>query len=47
LSDAGRPVVVANPDGPHARIYKDMAQQVWTSLSGGAPARPVPRIVIE
>jgi ATP-binding protein involved in chromosome partitioning len=47
LSDAGRPVVVADPDGPHARIYKDMAQQVWTSLSGGAPARPAPRIVIE
>ncbi|MFL4992087.1 MAG: Mrp/NBP35 family ATP-binding protein, partial [Microvirga sp.] len=47
LSDAGRPVVVADPEGPHARIYKDMAQQVWTSLAGGAPARPAPRIVIE
>jgi ATP-binding protein involved in chromosome partitioning len=47
LSDAGRPVVVADPDGPHATIYKDMAQQVWTSLSGGAVAKPAPRIVIE
>jgi ATP-binding protein involved in chromosome partitioning len=47
LSDAGRPVVVANPEGPHARIYKDMAQQVWSSLTGGATARPAPRIVIE
>ncbi len=47
LSDAGRPVVVADPEGPHAGIYKDMAQQVWTSLSGGAVARPAPRIVIE
>ncbi|MBB3017808.1 ATP-binding protein involved in chromosome partitioning [Microvirga lupini] len=47
LSDAGRPVVVAEPEGPHARIYKDMAQQVWTALSGGAAARPAPRIVIE
>lgn len=47
LSDAGRPVVVADPEGPHARIYKDMAQQVWTSLAGGAAARPAPRIVIE
>jgi ATP-binding protein involved in chromosome partitioning len=47
LSDAGRPVVVAEPEGPHARIYKDIAQQVWTGLSGGAAARPAPRIVIE
>lgn len=47
LSDAGRPVVVADPEGPHARIYKDMAQQVWTSLVGGAAAKPAPRIVIE
>jgi ATP-binding protein involved in chromosome partitioning len=28
-------------------IYKSMAQQVWTSLTGGATARPAPRIVIE
>ncbi|MBL0404294.1 Mrp/NBP35 family ATP-binding protein [Microvirga aerilata] len=47
LSDAGRPVVVANPEGPHAKIYKNMAQQVWSSLTGGAVARPAPRIVIE
>ena len=47
LSDAGRPVVVADPEGPHATIYKDMAQQVWASLSGGAAAKPAPRIVIE
>nr|WP_210278671.1 Mrp/NBP35 family ATP-binding protein [Microvirga flocculans] len=47
LSDAGRPVVVTDPDGPHARIYKDMAHEVWNALSGGAAARPAPRIVIE
>jgi ATP-binding protein involved in chromosome partitioning len=47
LSDAGRPVVAADPEGPHATIYKDMAQQVWASLSGGAAAKPAPRIVIE
>ena len=47
LSDAGRPVVVADPEGPHATIYKDMAQQVWASLSGDAVAKPAPRIVIE
>ena len=47
LSDAGHPVVVADPEGPHATIYKNMAQQVWASLTGGATARPAPRIVIE
>ncbi len=47
LSDAGHPVVVADPEGAHAMIYKSMAQQVWTSLTGGATARPAPRIVIE
>jgi ATP-binding protein involved in chromosome partitioning len=47
LSDAGRPVVAVDPDGPHARIYKTIAQEVWAALSGGAAARPAPRIVIE
>lgn len=47
LSDAGRPVVAADPDGPHAQIYKAMAQQIHAALEGGGVARPAPRIVIE
>ena len=47
LSDAGRPVVAADPDGPHAQIYKAMAQQIHAALGGGGVARPAPRIVIE
>jgi ATP-binding protein involved in chromosome partitioning len=46
-SDAGRPVVAIDPDGPHAQVYKSIAAQVWSSLSGGRGARPAPRIVIE
>jgi ATP-binding protein involved in chromosome partitioning len=46
LSDAGRPVVATDPDGPHASNYRAIAQQVWTGLSGGA-TRSAPRIVIE
>jgi ATP-binding protein involved in chromosome partitioning len=48
-SDAGRPVVAIDPEGPHARIYKDIAQRVWGALAGeGArTARPAPRIVME
>jgi ATP-binding protein involved in chromosome partitioning len=47
LSDAGRPVVAVDAEGPHARIYKSIAEQVWASLSGGTAARQAPRIVIE
>ena len=47
LSDAGRPVVAVDPEGPHARIYKDMARQVAEVLTGRSGVRPPPRIVIE
>ena len=47
MSDAGRPVVAVDPDGPHGRMYRDIARQVWATLSGGAVARPAPRIVME
>ncbi|NIX76207.1 P-loop NTPase [Microvirga terricola] len=47
LSDSGHPVVVADPEGPHAKIYKDIARQVLASLTGTAAARAAPRIVIE
>ena len=31
-SDAGKPVVVAEPDGPHAKIYRDLALKVASRL---------------
>jgi ATP-binding protein involved in chromosome partitioning len=34
-SDAGLPVVVTAPDGPHAAIYRGMARTVWASLAAG------------
>ena len=40
-------VVAVEPDGPQARIYKDIAAQVWATLSGGRTAKSAPRIVIE
>jgi ATP-binding protein involved in chromosome partitioning len=48
-SDAGRPVVAVDPDGPHARIYKDIARQVWSALAGDGArvGRTAPRIVME
>jgi ATP-binding protein involved in chromosome partitioning len=47
-SDAGRPVVATDPDGPQAAAYRAIASAVRDEL-GGTPAgaRPAPRIVIE
>ncbi len=45
-SDAGRPVVAVEPESAQAAIYKAMARQVHTALSG-AGTRAAPRIVIE
>lgn len=46
MSDAGTPVVVAEPDGPQARIYRDIAQAVWKQV-GADIRKPAPRIVFE
>jgi ATP-binding protein involved in chromosome partitioning len=44
-SDSGRPVVATEPDGPHAKLYREIAERVRSGLAGGG--RPVPRIVVE
>ncbi|MEX6506279.1 iron-sulfur cluster carrier protein ApbC [Jiella sp. M17.18] len=46
-SDAGKPIVVGEPDGPHARVYLDMAARVLAQLSDGAAAPRAPSIVFE
>ena len=47
-SDAGLPVVATEPDGPHAKIYRDIAAKVWEEVKKGAGAtRSAPKIVIE
>jgi ATP-binding protein involved in chromosome partitioning len=46
-SDSGHPIVVAQPDSPHAQAYKNIAGRVWKQLS--APQRgprPAPKIVV-
>jgi len=44
-SDAGLPVVATEPDGPHAKIYREIAAKVRDQIKGSA--RPAPKIVIE
>jgi ATP-binding protein involved in chromosome partitioning len=47
-SDAGLPVVATEPDGPHAKIYRDIAARVLEQIKGGAASgRAAPKIVIE
>jgi ATP-binding protein involved in chromosome partitioning len=46
-SDAGLPVVVTEPDGPHAKAYLDVAERVWQRLSGGEIQKAGPKIVFE
>ena len=45
-SDAGRPIVVADPQGPHAQAYAEIARRLMATLQG-ARSRPAPRIVTE
>ena len=48
-SDAGTPIVVADPASPHAEAYRKIARRVWEKVSGNiaAPPRQAPRISIE
>jgi ATP-binding protein involved in chromosome partitioning len=44
-SDSGRPVVATDPDGPHAKIYREIASRVRDTIATGG--RAAPRIVVE
>jgi ATP-binding protein involved in chromosome partitioning len=46
-SDAGRPVVITEPDGPHAKAYLDIAGKVWASLQSGVLDRVAPKIIFD
>jgi len=46
-SDAGRPIVISEPDGPHAQCYLAIARKVWQGLDAGDARRAAPRIVFD
>ena len=48
-SDSGQPVVVSEPNGPQAAIYRDIAGKVWARMKaeGGSAAAAGPAIVFE
>jgi ATP-binding protein involved in chromosome partitioning len=41
-SDEGRPIVATDPDGLHARTFREIAGNVWSALQGEAGARTAP-----
>jgi ATP-binding protein involved in chromosome partitioning len=46
-SDGGRPIVVSDPEGAHAKAYRAIADRIWEKLSGDGTTRAAPRIVVE
>jgi len=45
-SDDGHPIVVSQPQGEHATLFRAMAERLWAKLSG-ATQRAAPKIVIQ
>jgi ATP-binding protein involved in chromosome partitioning len=48
-SDAGQPVVISDPDGPHAEIYRHIAEKAWENAEAHKArlAGSKPKIVME
>lgn len=48
-SDAGTPIVVSDPEGPMAAIYRDIASKVMSAIEspGAASGRAAPQIVFD
>ncbi|BBK42441.1 iron-sulfur cluster carrier protein [Allostella vacuolata] len=46
-SDGGHPIVAAEPDGPHAKVYRALAARVWELVGTGEARRAPPRIVVQ
>ena len=44
-SDAGEPIVVSEPNGPHAQAYRDIAKTVWERA--GSAKQAAPKIVFD
>jgi len=45
-SDAGHPIVIADPEGAHAKLFREIAERLWVKLEGGT-RKAAPRIVIQ
>jgi ATP-binding protein involved in chromosome partitioning len=41
-SDAGQPIVAAQPDSPHARVFREIAAKAWSELDSAQGRRIAP-----
>ncbi|MDH3233651.1 MAG: iron-sulfur cluster carrier protein ApbC [Alphaproteobacteria bacterium] len=46
-SDGGRPIVTSNPDSPHAKAYRSIAEKIWSKLEAREGVRAAPKIVVQ
>ena len=48
-SDGGRPIVISDPENPHSKAFRAIADLIWDKLAGGAdaPGRAMPNIVMQ
>jgi len=46
-SDEGRPIVVSNPDSPHSKMYREIADKIWEKALVILGERKTPRIVVQ
>jgi len=44
-SDSGHPIVASDPHSAHAKVYRAIAERVWSKL--GAGERAPPRIIVQ
>ena len=48
-SDGGRPIVVSQPESPHAKVYRAIADRIWAKIEQalGERTASAPRIVVQ
>ena len=46
-SDSGQPIVISQPDSPHAKAYRAIADKIWEKLATGDQQRTMPNIVMQ
>jgi ATP-binding protein involved in chromosome partitioning len=46
-SDSGQPIVISQPDSPHTKAYRAIADRIWDKLVAGDQQRAMPNIVMQ
>jgi len=46
-SASGEPIVISQPDSPHTKAYRAIADKIWDKLAAGEQQRTMPNIVMQ